>query len=105
MPERSENQRILDQALFRRPDDVFQYAFPHRKEIRRSFEIKVKNYDSRFMVTEKMIEEADGLSQVEIVRVCDDTVKESIINGTPVTEGEIIELLNERKDISCAREA
>ena len=40
------NQKLLDQALFRRFDDVLHYTLPDEDEIKRLFEHKLKSFDS-----------------------------------------------------------
>lgn len=76
------NQKLLDQALFRRFDDVLHYSLPTDLEIRRLFEYKLVNYDGMFVITNKLIKAASGLSHAEIVKVCDDAIKNSILMVT-----------------------
>lgn len=42
------NQRLLDQALFRRFDDVLHYSMPSREDIRRLFELRIGAFDRNF---------------------------------------------------------
>lgn len=72
------NQKLLDQALFRRFDDVLHYALPTDRETRRLFEYKLMNYDENFYITKELIKSAEGLSHAEIVKVCDDAIKLSM---------------------------
>lgn len=99
------NQKLLDQALFRRFDDVLHYTLPDEDEIKRLFEHKLKSFDSSIRVTEKVIKSAKGLSQAEIVRVCDDVIKYSILGDVKVTASHIIKLLEERHTIYTSKEA
>ena len=99
------NQRLLDQALFRRFDDVLHYSLPTTDEIRRLFEYKLVNYDKHFRITEELIQAANGLNHAEIVKVCDDAVKSSILGDHPLTSKEISSLLHERKNIYLFKEA
>ena len=71
------NQKLLDQALFRRFDDVLHYTLPTSKEIMRLFEHKINAYDNCFIISKEMIKAAEGLSHAEIARVCDDAIKNS----------------------------
>ena len=52
------NQKLLDQALFRRFDDVLHYKLPTSKEIKRLFEYKIKVYDNYFIISKEMIKAA-----------------------------------------------
>lgn len=99
------NQKLLDQALFRRFDDVLHYSLPTDLEIRRLFEYKLVNYDGMFVITNKLIKAASGLSHAEIVKVCDDAIKNSILNGNSMSQKDIIHLLDERHSIYSYKEA
>lgn len=99
------NQKLLDQALFRRFDDVLHYSLPTDLEIRRLFEYKLVNYDGMFVITNKLIKAASGLSHAEIVKVCDDAIKNSILNGNSMSQEDIIRLLDERHSIYSYKEA
>ena len=87
------NQRLLDQALFRRFDDVLHYMLPAHMEIKRLLEYKIKSYDENFTIPKDVIKAADGLSHAEIARVCDDAIKNSILNDESITDEIIISLL------------
>lgn len=99
------NQKLLDQALFRRFDDVLHYVLPTFTEIKRLFEYKIQSYDKQFVVSKEVIKVAEGLSHAEIVRVCDDVIKNSILNDELITTKTIMELLDERHKAYSCKEA
>lgn len=99
------NQRLLDQALFRRFDDVLHYMLPTHMEIKRLLEYKIKSYDENFTIPKDVIKAADGLSHAEIARVCDDAIKNSILNDESITDKIVISLLNERHNVYSCKEA
>ena len=99
------NSKMLDQALFRRFDDVLHYSFPRDKEIERLFSYRLKSYEKGFEITNHLIEVADGLSQAEISRVCEDAIKVSILSGTPLSQHQVIDLVKERHTIYEKKEA
>lgn len=99
------NQKLLDQALFRRFDDVLHYTLPTSKEIKRLFEYKIKAYDNYFIISKEMIKVAEGLSHAEIARVCDDAIKNSILSDEPITSKAVIALLSERQNVYTCKEA
>lgn len=99
------NQKILDQALFRRFDDVLHYSLPTRKEIEKLFSYKLTSYDNNFKITPQLIKAANKLSQAEIAMVCDDAIKESILNDIPITQMQLISLVNERRSVYAGKEA
>lgn len=99
------NQKLLDQALFRRFDDVLHYRLPGPAEIQRLFEYKIEGYDKHFKVSEEVVKSAKGLSHAEIAKVCDDTIKNSILYDVPITGKTVIDLLNERHNVYSGKEA
>jgi len=90
------NQRLLDHALFRRFDDVLHYSMPTKDEARRLFEIKLSNYDRNFHVSDDLVEKAQALSHAEIIRVCDDAIKNSVLASEPINQKQLVSLINER---------
>lgn len=99
------NQRLLDQALFRRFDDVLHYTLPTSMEVKRLLEYKIMAFDNHFIISKDVIKAAEGLSHAEIAKVCDDTIKNSILNDKLITNEAVIKLLNERHNIYLCKEA
>ena len=99
------NQKLLDQALFRRFDDVLHYSLPTEKEIRKLFEIQITPFDKRFIVSNTLISYAESLSQAEIIRACEDAIKKSILNNSSITEDVLIALIKERITAYSKKEA
>lgn len=99
------NYKMLDQALFRRFDDAIHYSLPEDDEIRRLIELKILSFDERFIISSSIIELARGLSHAEIVRVCEDAIKDSILEDRMITSEKIIGLLKERHVIYEKKEA
>lgn len=90
------NQRLLDQALFRRFDDVLHYSMPSREDIRRLFELRIGAFDRNFIVSEQLLDKASPLSHAEIIRVCDDAIKISILGNSFVDENILSKLIFDR---------
>lgn len=99
------NQKLLDQALFRRFDDVLHYSLPTESEIKRLFEYKLTSFDKKFRINQKLLNAANGLCHAEIVRVCDDAIKKSILEDEVISQQGLINLLNERHAIYSCKEA
>lgn len=87
---------LLDQALFRRFDDVIHYQLPSDKEktelLRCRFNGKLSQKDIKIILVE-----LDSLSHAEINQACLDAIKESVIKSTPVSNELIIKTIKERK--------
>ena len=94
------NQKILDKALFRRFDDVLHYSLPGREEIVRLITKKLNSFNvEKDILSEKVISASEGLSQSEIARSCDDAIKFSILDNSAVTCERLISFLEERHEI------
>lgn len=93
------NKGLLDNALFRRFDDVLHYDFPTKKEITNIFFARLGAYQDSFVPSSKLVNATVSLSQAEIVRICDDAMKNSILENKPITEQQLTNLINERHSI------
>lgn len=99
------NHRLLDQALFRRFDDVIHYAMPEDDEIRAIFEKKlVKKYYTGSINT-SLIDAAKGLSQSEIISACDDCFKSAILYNKQFNEVDLIAVMKDKGLYSRIMEA
>ena len=99
------NHRLLDQALFRRFDDVIHYAMPEDDEIRAIFEKKLvkKYYTGEINIS--LIEAAKGLSQSEIISACDDCFKSAILYNKQFNEADLIAVMKDKGLYSRIMEA
>jgi SpoVK/Ycf46/Vps4 family AAA+-type ATPase len=90
------NQRMLDKALFRRFDDVLHYSLPSKQEIFKLFVNKLSVFSPKFTPSNKLIEKSVSLSHAEISRICDDAIKQAILNDADITQENLIKLVDER---------
>jgi len=92
------NPSLLDQALFRRFDDVLHYKLPNESEIKKLLLNRLGNFISKGMPSDELIKVANSLSHAEIARACDDAIKETILNDkTKVDESLLLCMISERK--------
>ncbi len=99
------NSKILDNALFRRFDEVLHYPLPTDSEIERLFAQRLKSFDCGFAISPHLLDAAAGLNHAEIARVCENAVKDSILSEKPLTVSRVIELIAERRAIYQKMEA
>jgi len=99
------NQRMLDQALFRRFDDVLHYSLPSSDDVRRLFEKKLGGFSSDFVPSEQLVNKALSLSHAEVARVCDDAIKHSILNDVDLTQENLLSIIIERLTVYSNKEA
>ncbi|MDI9468715.1 MAG: ATP-binding protein [Bacillota bacterium] len=90
------NQQILDKALFRRFDDVLHYAYPTEREIKQLYLNKLSLFDSSFMPGSELVNRTMSLSHAEICRISDDVIKQSILGNVRITQESLIKLAEER---------
>ncbi len=90
------NQQLLDQALFRRFDDILHYSLPTPDEIKSIYKQRICSYQSNFIPTIELIEKSINLSHAEIIKVCDDAIKTSILSDEPIKIDLLLELVYDR---------
>jgi AAA+ superfamily predicted ATPase len=90
------NQRILDKALFRRFDDVLHYSMPSADDVRKLFTIKLQVFAPDFEPSDILISKATSLSHAEITRVCDDAIKNAILTDKKIHSDDLLRLVDER---------
>ncbi|WP_316187961.1 MULTISPECIES: ATP-binding protein [unclassified Bradyrhizobium] len=90
--------RILDQALFRRFDDVIQYDLPDKARIVEALKIKLGAFATGRIQWPKVAVTAQGLNFADITRACEDAIKDAIIHDrTSVTHSELVHAISDRK--------
>jgi AAA+ superfamily predicted ATPase len=91
------NQKILDKALFRRFDDVLHYSMPSAEDVRKLINKKFETFSPDYSPSEALINRAGSLSHAEISLICDDAIKYSILGDTNlINENYLTELAYER---------
>lgn len=89
---------MLDEALFRRFDDVIRYSRPRGREIDQLIRNRLQRYLVKRPVWQKIREGAAGLSHAEIARACDDAAKDHILEGKQrINTAALIAVLGERR--------
>ncbi len=99
------NSKLLDRALFRRFDDVLHYSMPSNNEIKRLYEYKLGIYQPDFIASKELIDKSNLLSHAEIIRVCDDAIKSSILSDKAITLRDILYKVDERMSAYKDKEA
>ena len=91
------NMSLLDQALFRRFDDILYYDLPMDEEIISLVKNKLAHFMGRFPL-KSIVVEAKDLSHSEISQACYDSVKEAILDNKSVVSQDILkQMLRNRK--------
>ncbi len=85
------NKALLDQALFRRFDDVILYNLPTKEEKLALLKNRLARYGSSKKVDFKqLLPNINGLSHAEISLACLDAIKETVLNESQPMSNELI---------------
>ncbi len=95
------NRKMLDQALFRRFDDVLHYSLPSTNEIVTLLNYKLSGGPISIHLTDEVIHAANQLSHAEIVRACEDFIKTAILSNKNVDQQTLIRMLRDRMSAYC----
>lgn len=88
---------ILDHALFRRFDDVLHYELPDEDRISALMKSRLLCKAQKGISWVRLAKHAKGLSYAEIVRACDESLKEAVIKQIDqISEGDIRRAIEER---------
>jgi SpoVK/Ycf46/Vps4 family AAA+-type ATPase len=89
---------LLDKALFRRFDDVIEYALPNVALSQRLLRARLDQFDTTGLNWDEVAERAVGLSQSEIVRAAEDAAKSSLLGSVKRISSEaLIKAIKERQ--------
>jgi SpoVK/Ycf46/Vps4 family AAA+-type ATPase len=73
---------MLDNALFRRFDDVIAYTLPNGGMIRALIENRLASFEIGHLVWPQVTRSARGLSHAEVTRACDDAAKAAVLSDS-----------------------
>lgn len=90
------NLELLDQALFRRFDDVIHYQLPTDNEKIQLLKNRLNGNLSKKEIKE-LLPELDSLSHAEINQACLDVIKTSVIYDLPIRFDLVVKTIKERK--------
>jgi SpoVK/Ycf46/Vps4 family AAA+-type ATPase len=89
---------LLDQALFRRFDGVFEYELPDFDIATKVMQCRLAVLDTGDVDWHAASTAADGLSHAELTRACEQAAKDALINETTVLHSEgLVAALSERR--------
>jgi len=91
---------ILDRALFRRFDDVVRFDVPLKELIIRLLQDKITSFGHEDLSWDDLAGEAMGLSYGDLVRACEDAIKDMVLEGRTSVDGDSL-----RKAIRAKKES
>lgn len=93
------NRQMLDQALFRRFDDVLHYSLPTAEQVMRIVSLRTGAFDTSYYIGSTTAAELARLSQAEVVRLCEDAIKESLLCDERLSDALLERLCAERLSV------
>lgn len=95
---------MLDEALFRRFDDVIEYDLPDEATIKRLIENRLTSFDLDKVKWEAIKAAARDLSHAEVARACDDAARGAIMaGGKVITNRSLMQALMNRGGMRTSR--
>ena len=95
------HQNLLDEALFRRFDDVIEYTLPTEEMICRVLETRLLLFDIQWNDWSEILNAAQNLSLAEIVRAADESAKQAVLLNTEKIDKEnLLSTISERRKIN-----
>ena len=89
---------LLDRALFRRFDDVFEYDFPSVELARRALRRRFSTLITAGVEWDAVAAHSTGLSYAEIIKACDDAAKDAILaDRESIETRQLLTSLDDRK--------
>jgi SpoVK/Ycf46/Vps4 family AAA+-type ATPase len=97
---------MLDEALFRRFDDVIRYELPDAKMVRSLIENRLSSFDIAGLDWSGVAKLSVGLSHAEVTRACDEAAKEAVLEDrTSVDTRMLKEALSLRRKMAAPARA
>lgn len=90
---------LLDRALFRRFDDVIEYSYPTPQLALGVLKERLSTVESEQLKMSEIVIAARGLSFADLVKACEDSIKESVLSGKPITSEFLTRSLQARKGL------
>lgn len=96
----------LDTALFRRFDDLLEFQLPDKALLRATMQRRLATSPARVRVDfDQAIEEAKGMSFGEVVKACDEALKDGLLRGhTELRTSALVRAIRERQGFLGRRE-
>ena len=89
---------LLDRALFRRFDDIIEFAAPNRELAEALMKNRLANFELGDLRWSELLAEGEGLSQAELVRASDDAAKDAVLaESGSVVHDRLLAAIRERR--------
>ncbi|GBR76103.1 putative AAA family ATPase [Candidatus Termititenax persephonae] len=86
---------LLDKALFRRFDDILRYENPDKNLIQETFKMYLTSEYSKNIDWVEIENEVKNISYAEIAKVCDNAIKNNVLDDMPVNTKLLLDFVRE----------
>ena len=83
-------ERMLDEALFRRFDEVIRYHLPDTAEIGRLISNRLRLFGVSQLNVKVLAKEALGLSHADVCRACDEAAKDAVLQDKTIVGPDVL---------------
>lgn len=95
---------MLDTALFRRFDDVIEFALPSAREAEQTIRNRLAPFDTGALDWKRIRPATKGLSHAYLVRACKDVAKDAVLNRVrTISTAAMLQALREQRGYADAR--
>lgn len=92
------HEQMLDRALFRRFDDVLEYALPDLTLVEEILRRRLAPFDTSDIDWSAVLRKAESLSPADLVRISEEAAKKAVlIDSKRITNESMLSALEERK--------
>lgn len=89
---------LLDQALFRRFDDIVTFDLPDNERIKLALKAKLSGFKPKRIKWADTAKTALGMSFADITRACEDAIKDALISDrNAVSNADLMAAIRERQ--------
>lgn len=86
---------LIDKAVWRRFDEIIYFDVPTDDNIRDMIKLKLRNYPHKKLKVEPLIEELREFSYSDIERVCEDVIKQHILQNGKIIDNQLFQVIIE----------
>jgi SpoVK/Ycf46/Vps4 family AAA+-type ATPase len=96
--------QMLDRALFRRFDDVIEFALPSPAQAEDTMKNRLALFDTGGVKWTRLRPAVRGLSHAHLARACDDAAKQAVLSGTrEISTEALLETLREQRELAATK--
>ncbi|MBK5201665.1 MAG: ATP-binding protein [Spirochaetaceae bacterium] len=93
------NKNLIANSSLKTFDDVLYFNMPSQEEIEHIYKSKLSHFQEDFVASSQLIFQSQRLSHSEIVKVCDEIIKETILPGSKLSQARILSLVKEKASL------